>query len=47
MLRGLFGTNAITSALRGGLEELSATHRTIANRVAGALEASSSVDFAE
>ena len=47
MLRGLFGTNAITSALRGGLEELSATHRAIADRVAVSLEASSSVDFAD
>jgi hypothetical protein len=47
MLRGLFGTSAITNALRGGLEELSATHRVIADRVAGALDASSSVDFAQ
>ena len=45
MLKGLFGPDSVTSMLRGGLEETSATHREIAARVAGALDASSSVDF--
>jgi flagellar basal body rod protein FlgB len=46
MLRSLFGTGTVTAMLRGGLEETSATHRTIAQRVAGALGASTSTDFA-
>jgi hypothetical protein len=33
--------------LRGGLEETSLTHRAIAARVAGVLDASSSVDFSD
>jgi len=45
MLKGLFGASSVTSMLRGGLEETSATHRAIAARVAGALDASSSADF--
>ncbi len=45
MLKALFGPSTLTSMLRGGLEETSATHRAIAQRVAGALQASSSVDF--
>ena len=45
MLKALFGPSTMTSMLRGGLEEASATHRAIAQRVAGALSASSSVEF--
>jgi flagellar basal body rod protein FlgB len=45
MLKALFGPSTMTSMLRGGLEEASATHRAIAQRVAGALPASSSVKF--
>ena len=41
MLKALFGPSTLTSMLRGGLEEASATHRAIAQRVAGALQASS------
>ena len=46
MLKGLFGPTALTSMLRGGLEETSATHRAIAQRVARTLESSSTTDFA-
>lgn len=46
MFRSLFGTGTLTSMLRGGLEETSATHRAIAQRVSGALGASTSTDFA-
>lgn len=46
MMRGLFGNGSLSSMLRGGLEEASATHRAIAQRVAGALGASTSTDFA-
>jgi len=45
MLKALFGPSTLTSMLRGGLEETSATHRAIAQRVAGALTSSSSVEF--
>ena len=45
MLKALFGPSTLTSMLRGGLEEASATHRAISQRVAGALSSSSSVDF--
>jgi flagellar basal body rod protein FlgB len=45
MLKALFGPSTLTSMLRGGLEEASATHRAIAQRVAGALSSSSSVKF--
>ncbi|HVP13962.1 MAG TPA: hypothetical protein VMS88_00380 [Terriglobales bacterium] len=45
MLEKLFGPSSVTSMLRGGLEEASATHRAIAGRVAGALDRSSSVSF--
>lgn len=45
MLKGLFGPTSVSSMLRGGLEETSATHRAIAARVAGAIDASSSTDF--
>ena len=45
MLRSLFGPNAVTSMLRGGLEETSATHRVIADRVAGRLSSSANPVF--
>jgi len=45
MLKGLFGPGTLTSALRGGLEETSATHKVIAARVANALQSSGSTDF--
>ena len=45
MLKALFGPSTLTSMLRGGLEEASATHRAIAQRVSGALTSSSSVQF--
>lgn len=47
MLRELFGPSTIPSLLKGGLEEASATHRVIADRVAGALDSSSSADFSD
>jgi flagellar basal body rod protein FlgB len=47
MLRELFGPSTLTSQLRGGLEETSATHRVIADRVANALQSSSSGDFSD
>lgn len=46
MIKGLFGAGSVTSMLRGGLEETSATHRTIAARVSNALTSSTSTDFA-
>ncbi len=46
MIKGLFGSGSVTSMLRGGLEETSATHRTIAQRVSNALTSSTSTDFA-
>jgi len=45
MLRSLFGTGTLTSLLRGGLEEVSATHRAIADRVAGRLSSSANPAF--
>jgi flagellar basal body rod protein FlgB len=36
----LFGAGTVTHALRGGLDEASATHRTIAERVANASQSS-------
>jgi len=47
MLKALFGSTTLTYQLRGGLEETSATHRAIGDRVAHTLAASSSVDFAD
>lgn len=47
MLKALFGPSTVTSMLRGGLEEASATHRAIARRVAGTLDASSNVQFTD
>lgn len=46
MLKSLFGPDSVTHMLRGGLEETSATHRSIAARVSRALDASTSGDFA-
>jgi flagellar basal body rod protein FlgB len=46
MIKGLFGPSSLTSMLRGGLEETSATHHRIAQRVAGTLDSSSNTDFA-
>ncbi len=45
MIKSLFGSGSVTSSLRGGLEEASATHRAIAQRVSNALQASTSSDF--
>ena len=47
MLKALFGPATDTSMLRGGLEEASATHKAIAQRVSNALTSSSSVQFAD
>ena len=47
MIKSLFGPTTLTHMLRGGLEEASATHRAVSGRVAGALAASSSVDFSD
>lgn len=41
----LFGAGTLTNALRGGLTELSATHATIANRIATAQGQSTSEGF--
>ena len=46
MLKSLFGPDSVTHMLRGGLEEVSATHRAIAARVSQALDSSTSEDFA-
>ncbi len=45
MLKGLFGPGTLTGMLRGGLEETSATHKAIAQRVARTLQTSSATDF--
>ncbi len=45
MIKGLFGSSSITSALRGGLEDAMAAHRAIAARVAGAATSSSRTSF--
>jgi hypothetical protein len=42
----LFGQGTVTHDLRGALEELSATQRTIADRVANAQSRSANTDFA-
>ena len=47
MIRSLFGPGALTSLLRGGLEEVSATHRAIADRVAGRLSSSANPAFGD
>lgn len=45
MIQGLFGKGSVTATLRGGLEEASATHRAIAERVARGLGKSANTDF--
>jgi len=45
MIKDLFGPTTLPYMLRGGLEEASATHRAIADRVAGATAVSGNVDF--
>jgi hypothetical protein len=45
MIKGLFGPSTLPRLLRGGLEETMQTHHQISERVAGALQASSSTDF--
>jgi hypothetical protein len=47
MITGLFGARSVTSNLRGGLEEASATQKVIARRVAGALNQSAAAGFGE
>lgn len=47
MIRGLFGASSLSSALRGGLEEASATQRGIGQRVADALATSTATGFTE
>lgn len=47
MLKSMFGPTTVSSMLRGGLEETSATHRAISARVANVLDSSSNVDFAD
>ena len=47
MLGSLFGPSALSSLLRGGLEEVSATHRTIADRVASRETSSAQVTFTD
>lgn len=46
MIRGLFGAGTTPAMLRGGLDEVSATHRGIASRVANALTPADGSDFA-
>jgi hypothetical protein len=41
----LFGQGTLTNTLRGGLEELSATQKTIATRVAAAVAQSATTGF--
>lgn len=45
LLEKLFGAGTVTHQLRGGLQEASATHRTIAERVARGTGASSVAGF--
>jgi hypothetical protein len=47
MIRGLFGASTLPAALRGGLEEASATQRGIGRRVADALATSTTTGFTE
>lgn len=47
MITGLFGRGTATSNLRAGLDELSATQKTIAQRVADSAAQSANSDFAE
>ena len=45
MIRSLFSATSLSNMLRGGLEEASATHRVIADRVAGRLNTSTPTGF--
>lgn len=45
MIKGLFGAGTVSHALRTGLDENVATHRTIADRVARGLGKSTIGDF--
>jgi len=45
LIPSLFGEGAVTRNLRGALDELSATHKTIADRVANARQSSNNSDF--
>lgn len=45
MIRSLFGASSLSNMLRGGLEEASATHRVIADRVAGRSASSTPTGF--
>jgi hypothetical protein len=45
VINGLFGAGTVTHALRSGLDESVATHRTIAERVARGLGRSTVGDF--
>jgi hypothetical protein len=47
MIRGLFGSSTLPAQLRGGLEEASATQKGIGQRVARALETSTSTSFSD
>lgn len=47
MISGLFGSGSTSWKLRGGLEELSATHSGIAQRVSDASRASATTDFSQ
>ncbi|NOT07889.1 MAG: hypothetical protein HOP28_06750 [Gemmatimonadales bacterium] len=47
MVPSLFGAGSVTTNLRGGLDEASATHRAISTRVAGALQQSTTADFGQ
>lgn len=47
MIKGLFGAGTMPGTLRGGLAEANATHRTIATRVANAIERSATTGFGD
>jgi flagellar basal body rod protein FlgB len=47
MIRDLFGSQALTSKLRQGLDRAMATHRGIADRIAGANSQSTEGDFGQ
>ncbi|HEY4100160.1 MAG TPA: hypothetical protein VGM20_04700 [Gemmatimonadales bacterium] len=47
MVPSLFGQGTLTHDLRGALEELSATHETIAQRVANASPSSANTSFSD
>jgi flagellar basal body rod protein FlgB len=47
MIRDLFGSEALTSKLRRGLDAAMTTHRDIAERIAGANERSTQDEFGQ